>query len=169
MIGDVQLNIMVRYSSKRKRYLLKVNKVDFFDLPFRATNFNPDSITDYLDATIYINEKRVLLGKVPWLIEGMRDRFSKAIGHSHMTSFSIEAVGYGDVEVSESVMAELIDLVTIQDIHPDDGLNEVKFSNLNQVGELDEGVLDQLIPLSKKLNKLTVSGIYSEENIKALV
>ena len=106
---------------------------------------------------------------MPWLIEEMRDRFSKAIGHSHMTSFSIEAVGYGDVEVSESVMAELIDLVTIQDIHPDDGLNEVKFSNLNQVGELDEGVLDQLIPLSKKLNKLTVSGIYSEENIKALV
>ena len=44
MIGDVHLNIMVKYSPKRKKYLPKVNKVDFFDLPFRASNFNPDSI-----------------------------------------------------------------------------------------------------------------------------
>ena len=42
MIGNVHLNIMVKYSPKRKRYLLKINKVDFFDLPFRANIFNPD-------------------------------------------------------------------------------------------------------------------------------
>ena len=82
MIGSVHLNIMVRYSAKRKRYLLKVNKVDFFSLPFRATNFNPDSVTLYLDASIYVNGKRVLVGKMPWSIETMRDRFSKAIGSS---------------------------------------------------------------------------------------
>ena len=69
MIGDVHLNIMVRYSPKRKRYLVKVNKVDFFDLPFRANTFNPNSITNYLDAAIFINEKQVLRGKVPWSIE----------------------------------------------------------------------------------------------------
>ena len=85
MIGSVHLKIMVKYSPKRKRYLLEVNKVDFFDLPFRASNFNPDSITQYLNAYIYINEKRVLAGKAPWLIEGMRDRFSKAIGNWYMT------------------------------------------------------------------------------------
>ena len=93
MIGNVHLNIMVRYSPKRKRYLLKVNKVDFFDLPFRANTFNPDSVTQYLDANIYINEKKVLEGKVPWSIEGMRDRFNKAIGNWYMKSFSIEVVG----------------------------------------------------------------------------
>ena len=60
MIGNVHLNIMVKYSPKRKRYLLKVNKVDFFNLPFRANIFNPDEITNYLAADIYINEKRVL-------------------------------------------------------------------------------------------------------------
>ena len=81
MIGSVHLNIMVEYSPKRKRYLLKVNKVDFFDLPFRATNFNPDSITLYLRATIYVNGNRVLRGKMPWSIEGMRDRLSKVIRH----------------------------------------------------------------------------------------
>ena len=80
MIGNVHLNIEVKYSPKRKRYMLKVNKVDFFDLPFRASNFNPDSLTQYLNAEIYVNEKRVLLGRVPWSIEGMRDRFNKAIG-----------------------------------------------------------------------------------------
>ena len=85
MIGSVHLKIMVKYSPKRKRYLLEVNKVDFFDLPFRASNFNPDSITQYLCADIYINEKHVLTGKAPWLIEGMRDRFSKAIGNWYMT------------------------------------------------------------------------------------
>ena len=60
MIGGVHLNIMVKFSPKRKRYMLKVNKVDFFDLPFRANNFNPDSVTQYLAAFIHINEKRVL-------------------------------------------------------------------------------------------------------------
>ena len=68
IIGSVHLNIMVKYSPKRKRYLLKVNKVDFFDLPFRASNFNPDSITQNLNAKIYINDKQVLAGKVPWSI-----------------------------------------------------------------------------------------------------
>ena len=29
-------------------------------------------------------------------------------------------------------MAELIDLISMQDIHPKDGLNEIKFSLLNQ-------------------------------------
>ena len=62
IIGDVHLKIMVKYSPKRKRYLLKINKIDFFDLPFRANIFNPDSITNYLDADIHINEKRVLTG-----------------------------------------------------------------------------------------------------------
>ena len=69
MVGEVHLNIMVKYSPKRKRYLLKVNKVDFFDLPFRANIYNPDSMTRYLFANIYINEKKVLSGKVPWSIE----------------------------------------------------------------------------------------------------
>ena len=60
------------------------------------------------------------------------------------------------------MIAELIDLISMQDIHPDNGLNEIKFSNLyRKVEELDEGVLDQLIPLSKKLTKLTVSRMYS--------
>ena len=60
---------------------------------------------------------------MPWSIEGMRDRFNKAIGNWYMTSFAIENVD----EVSESVMAELIDLITMQDIHPENGLSEIKF------------------------------------------
>ena len=49
------------------------------------------------------------------------------------------------------MIAELIDLVSMQDIHPDDGLKEIKFSEFfglvgyKKVGELDEGVLDQLV------------------------
>ena len=89
IIGNVSLHIEVKFSPKRKRYILKVNKEDFFDLPFRATNFNPDSITNYLKATIHVNEQRVLKGRMPWSIEVMRDRFKKAIGNSQMTSFSI--------------------------------------------------------------------------------
>ena len=43
-------------------------------------------------------------------------------------------------------MAELIDLITMQDIHPDNGLSEIKFSNFGEkVGKLDEGVLDRLM------------------------
>ena len=62
-------------------------------------------------------------------------------------------------------MAELIDLITMQDIHPDDGLKEIKFNDFETcVGDLDEGVLDQLIPLSKKLTKLIVSDIRSVQH-----
>ena len=46
-----------------------------------------------------------------------------------MTSFAIEHVGLFDVKVSECVMAELIDLITMQDIHPQNGLDEIKLSN----------------------------------------
>ena len=62
-----------------------------------------------------------------------------------MTSFAIESVGLGEVEVSEYVMAELIDLITVQDVHPEIGLDQIKFKEFFKVGELDEGVLDQLI------------------------
>ena len=83
----------------------------------------------------------MLQGKVPWSIESMRDRFNKAIGKWYMTSFCIENVR----EAPESVFAELIDLVSMQDIHPDEGMKEIKLSNFNNAGELDEGVLDQLV------------------------
>ena len=72
----------------------------------------------------------------------------------HMTSFAIENIREG----SESVMAELIDLIAMQDIHPENGLTEIKFSRFSKkVGNLDEGVLDRLVEFSKKLKKLTVS------------
>ena len=59
-----------------------------------------------------------------------------------MTSFCIEKVE----KAEESVFAELIDLVSIQNIHPNDGLKEIKFSEfLWAAGELDAGVLDQLV------------------------
>ena len=55
-------------------------------------------------------------------------------------------------------MAELIDLIAMQDIHPENGLSEIKFSKFAEdVGLLDEGVLDRLVEFSKKLTKLTVS------------
>ena len=44
-----------------------------------------------------------------------------------MTSFSIENV----VEAAESVIVELIDLITMQDIHPDKGLSEIKFDGFS--------------------------------------
>ena len=74
-------------------------------------------------------------------------------------------------------MAELIDLVAMQDIHPDNGLSEIKFSHFikeaeeKEVGDLDEGVLDRLVEFSKKLTKLTVSymKLASDYNRKELV
>lgn len=66
-----------------------------------------------------------MFGTVPWSIEVMRSRFSKAIGNWYMTSFSITDVN----EADSSVMAELIDLITMQDFHPDNGLNEINFSD----------------------------------------
>ena len=58
-------------------------------------------------------------------------------------------------------MAELIDLIAMQDIHPEDGLSEIKFSSFELgIGDLDEGVLDRLVEFSKKLKKLTVSKIH---------
>jgi len=54
-------------------------------------------------------------------------------------------------------MAELIDLIAMQDIHPDNGLNEIKFRDFERAGELDEGVLDRIVELSKKLTKLSVT------------
>ena len=67
----------------------KVNNVDFFDLPFRANNFNPDSVTQYLNAEIHVNEKQVLIGTMPWSIECMSDRLNKAIDNWYMTSICI--------------------------------------------------------------------------------
>ena len=46
-------------------------------------------------------------------------------------------------------MNELIDLIATWDIHPTDGLKEIKFSDFyGKVGELDEGVLDRLVGFS---------------------
>ena len=69
-------------------------------------------------------------------------------------------------------MNELIDLIAMQDIHPTEGLNEIKFCKFSlSVGDLDEGVLDRLIEFSNNLTKLTVSDMKdtSIENRIALV
>ena len=57
----------------------------------------------------------------------MRDRINKGIDNGYLKSFSIECIGCEE-EVPKSVLAELIDLITMQDIHPDDGLSEITFS-----------------------------------------
>ena len=50
------------------------------------------------------------------------------------------------MEAPASVIVELVDLISMQDIHPDEGLKEIKFDFFSdEVGELDEGVLDQLV------------------------
>ena len=52
-------------------------------------------------------------------------------------------------------MAELIDLITMQDIHPNNGLSEIKFiAFTNKNVELDEAVLDRMVEFSKKLTKI---------------
>ena len=43
------------------------------------------------------------------------------------------------------MIAEIIDLVSMQDVHPDEGLKEIEFSDFKNAGKLDEGVLDQLV------------------------
>ena len=47
----------------------------------------------------------------------------------------------------------------MQDIHPDNGLDEIIFSNFLSVGKLDEGVLDRLHELSNKLTKLSIGNM----------
>ena len=71
----------------------------------------------------------------------MRDRFNKAIGNWYMSSFAIKNF----ISADASVLAELIDLISIQNIHPDDGLSKIEFNDFHNIGELDEGILDQLV------------------------
>ena len=109
-----------------------------------------------MNAIIELNEQRVLTGCVPWSIEAMRDRFNKVLKNGYMTSFSITWVGSGDVEVSESAINELIDLIAMQETHPG-RFNQITFSRFRDtVGALDEGTLDRLVDFSKDLTKLTV-------------
>ena len=158
-IGNVQLGIRVKYSPKKNKYRLKVNKVDFFDLPFRASTFNSDQLTHRMSANIELNGQRVLTGSVPWSIEAMRDRFNKVLKNGYMTSFSIADVGWG-VKVSESAINELIDLIAMQETHSG-RFNQITFSGFYPiVGALDEGTLDRLVDFSKNLTKLTVSYMY---------
>ena len=96
---------------------------------------------------------------MPWTVELMNDRIAKAIGNGYLTSFSLDYVGYLRL-VSKSVIDEFINIISKQRIHPEDGLTEIRFSRFEKdLMDFDEGVFDSLIPISKKLNKLTVSNM----------
>ena len=55
VIGGITLKFEVKYSPSKKKYCVKVNGIDFFELPFRVNTYNPDALTHYMDAEIEVN------------------------------------------------------------------------------------------------------------------
>ena len=109
-----------------------------------------------LRAKILLNNKPILLSKMPWTIELMHDRIAKTIGNDYLTSIYLGSVAKFYEDVSKSVISEFIDLISKQNIHPD-GLNEIKFEWFERsLEDMDEGTFDSLVPFTKNLTKLNV-------------
>ena len=60
------IKIEVKFSPKQKKFLVKVNNIKYYSLPFRASTFNPHEPRADLNAVIKINDKLIMDGTMPW-------------------------------------------------------------------------------------------------------
>ena len=70
----------------------------------------------FLDATVKVNGRKLLHGRMPWRVDLMQDRFNKVLGNEFLESFSIQILGWGQVGVYPSVINEMLGLILMQDL-----------------------------------------------------
>ena len=70
-IGQYVVKVEVRYSPKRKKFLVKINNTRFYDLAYRASTFDPNAPRPDFDGSIYVNGIKIIRGVVPWFVEAM--------------------------------------------------------------------------------------------------
>ena len=65
------MKVEVRYSPKRKKFLVKINNTRFYDLAYRALTFDPNAPRPDFNGYIYVNDIIAINGVVPWFVEAM--------------------------------------------------------------------------------------------------
>ena len=65
------MKVEVRYSPKRKKFIVKINNTRFYDLAYRASTFDPNAPRPDFDGVIDVNGIEIINGVVPWFVEAM--------------------------------------------------------------------------------------------------
>ena len=81
------VKVEVRYSPKRKKFLVKINGTRFYDLAYRAPTFDPNVPRPDFSGAIKVNGTNILDGTVPWFVEAMQDRIEKATNYDLIRTF----------------------------------------------------------------------------------
>ena len=70
-IGQYVVKVEVRYSPKRKKFIVKINNTRFYDLAYRASTFDPNAPRPDFGGIIEVNGIQIINGVVPWFVEAM--------------------------------------------------------------------------------------------------
>ena len=66
-IGSTSVKIVVTYHPKKDKFLVKVNNIHYFKLPFKAVTYNPNAPREYLFGDIKVNDTALVAGSIPWI------------------------------------------------------------------------------------------------------
>ena len=105
------MKVEVRYSPKRKKFLVKINNTRFYDLAYRASSFDPNAPRPDFCGVIDVNGKIIINGTVPWFLEAMQDRIDKVTNYDQLRTFRIKNVGASGAHVEATLINELFDLL----------------------------------------------------------
>ena len=65
-LGGMVIKIQVAFSPKQKKFLVKVNNIKYYSLPYRASTWNPQKPRADLNAVIIVNDEFIMDGTSPW-------------------------------------------------------------------------------------------------------
>ena len=132
--------------------MIKVNGVQIHSLVKEEVDYDPTKTETLLVDPFKVNDKLVLEGNTPWIIDEMEDRIQTTLGMDQLNSIEITGI-----KCKSWVANELLDLLTCFDI-PDHGLDKLKLRAFDpQCGPFEEEVVARLANMCPNITHLNLS------------
>ena len=151
----LNLKIEVVYDKSANVFNVRVNGEPYLNLPYISPNQNYGVEEDeFISATVVINETEVLDQAIHWNFFTMSEEIEKALQEETL----LKTLSISNLECSEGVANELLDLIASQNISEVEGLTEIVFSAFSKkCTYFDDSLLTRYVKFTTKLEKLEIS------------
>ena len=135
----------------RNTFKIRVNDEDIYSLIKEEVDYDPTK-TETLNVKLEVNDKEVIFGAMPWIIDDVEDRIQTVLGMNYLTSLNIQ-----NLKSKSWVANEFLDVLTCYDL-PEQGLSKLIFKNFDKLCEpFEDEVITRLANMCTHLNHLQMN------------
>ena len=126
--------------------MIRVNDTDYYSLVKEEVDYDPTKTEALTVRNFIVNDKQILSGSMPWIINDVEEKIQTALGMGYLTSLEI----FG-LDSKSWVANEFLDVLTCYDL-PENGLDGLIFDNFEPLCEpFEKEVMDRLANMCSQI------------------